>query len=159
MAHTFIGLSTNLNNKLQNLKIATQHLAKLGTILKESSIYQTESWGIDNQPDYLNQVILIDTKIPAQELITELLEIEKEMGRTREYKFAPRIIDLDILFYNQQIISSAHLTIPHPHIAERNFVLAPLAEIAPNFIHPVLKLPIKKILQICPDQKKYIKLA
>lgn len=159
MAYIYIGLSTNLNNKEQNLTEATNQLAKLGNILSKSSIYETESWGIDNQPNYLNQVVLLETNIEAEQLLNHLLDIEQKMGRIREYKFAPRIIDLDILFYDHQTIEKPGLTVPHPLIAERNFVLAPLNEIAPNFIHPKLKISISDLLQKCPDQKKYIKLA
>jgi 2-amino-4-hydroxy-6-hydroxymethyldihydropteridine diphosphokinase len=155
MSIAFLGLSTNLKNKKANLKIAKKKLHLECKILKESSIYETESWGISNQPDYLNQVVKITTELTPQKLLKFILKIELEMGRKRKYKFAPRIIDIDILFYDQKILKTDSLQIPHPYISERNFVLAPLNELNPNFIHPVLKLSINQLFQQCTDTKKY----
>ena len=130
----------------------------IGTILNSSGIYETAAWGLTNQNPFLNQVMLVSTNLAAEVLLENLLNIEQQFGRKRFEKMGPRTIDIDILFYNNEIISSPRLTVPHPQIANRRFVLAPLNEIAPDFVHPVLQKTITQLLETCPDQlevKKY----
>lgn len=142
----------NIGNRLLNLQLALMLIEKqVGTILKKSAVYETAAWGLTTQSPFLNQVLLVSTSLPAFELLKTLLQIEHELGRERKEKMGPRTIDIDILFYNTEIISSRDLTIPHPQIANRRFVLTPLNEIAPEFIHPGLKKKIAELLEMCPD--------
>jgi 2-amino-4-hydroxy-6-hydroxymethyldihydropteridine diphosphokinase len=123
-----------------------------GQLLLVSSIYETAPWGKTDQPDFLNQVILIDTKFSPEELLKGILSIEEKGGRKRTVKNAPRTIDIDILFYNDLILEKPGLTIPHPRIAIRRFVLEPLNEISPEFVHPVLGKTIRQLLLECKDE-------
>lgn len=145
----------NLGNRKKNLSVAIELIQHhVGEIIKRSSIYETASWGINDQPDFLNQVLLVKTKLPPDKLLQALLSIENKMGRERSIKNASRIIDIDILFFNDEIFNKLGLTIPHPEIHNRMFVLSPLNEIAPDLIHPVLKQPVKKLLSTSPDKLK-----
>jgi len=123
-----------------------------GQLLQVSSLYETAPWGKTDQPDFLNQVILIDTKLSPDELLHSILSIEEKGGRKRTVKNAPRTIDIDILFYNELILEKPGLSIPHPRIAERRFVLEPLNEISPGFIHPVIGKTIHQLLLECMDE-------
>ena len=118
----------------------------------QSGLYSTAAWGNTSQPDFLNQVIEVATSLDAAETLQTILAIEKIMGRTRTVKNAPRVIDIDILFFNNEIITQSDLTIPHPEIQNRRFVLTPLYEIAPQMIHPLLNKTIHELLLQCPDQ-------
>jgi 2-amino-4-hydroxy-6-hydroxymethyldihydropteridine diphosphokinase len=130
----------NIGNRLDNLENARNSISKgCGPIQKQSSIYETEAWGMKDQPAFYNQALCIETILSPQELMAMLLSIETSMGRERLIPLGPRTIDLDIIYYNQTIIEAQGLIIPHPRLAARNFVLAPLVEIAPDFEHPVLK--------------------
>ena len=122
-----------------------------GEIMHTSSLYETAAWGKTDQPPFLNQVLKINTAFYPLQLLQQILEIEKQIGRVRKEKYGPRSIDIDILFFNNDIHSNASLTIPHPAIEQRRFVLVPMNEIAPRFIHPVLKKTIKDLLEDCPD--------
>ena len=124
----------------------------IGDVKRYSGIYQTAAWGNTNQPDFLNQVIVAETKLTAAQTMQAILDIEKKMGRIRAKKNAPRIIDIDILFFNKDIIQTKDLSVPHPQIQNRNFVLVPLNELSPNLKHPVLHKTIHQLLRICPDQ-------
>ncbi len=124
---------------------------RIGKIENISAIYETAAWGKIDQPDYLNQVVKVSTRLRPQEALKAILAIENDMGRTRKKVWEPRLIDIDILFYNEDIIREEHLLIPHPHLQDRRFVLVPLAEIAATFVHPVLKATIKELLDKCPD--------
>jgi len=157
MHQVFISLGSNLKDKFTNIKLATYHLNTLGKIIKKSSIYKTSPVENKNQPYFLNCVVEINTKLKPKELLKKIKEIEKNMGRKESKKrYQPRIIDLDILFYGKKIIKSKTLTIPHKKLHQRKFVLWPLAEIAPNFIHPVLKKTIKKIKDELRDPSQRI---
>ena len=125
---------------------------KIGKIIRQSGLYQTAAWGKTDQPDFLNQVIVADTKLTAAQTMETILSIETAMGRIRTEKNAPRIIDIDILFFNKEIIHKKNLSVPHPSIHLRRFVLVPLNEIAPNFIHPVLQKTNHQLLMKCPDE-------
>ncbi len=123
-----------------------------GQLLLVSSVYETAPWGKTDQPDFLNQVILVDTKFSPEELLKAILSIEEKDGRKRTVKNAPRTIDIDILFYNNLILEKPGLTIPHPRIAVRRFVLEPLNEISPEFIHPVFGKTMRELLLECKDE-------
>jgi 2-amino-4-hydroxy-6-hydroxymethyldihydropteridine diphosphokinase len=130
----------NIGNRLDNLENARNSINKrCGPIQKQSSIYETEAWGMKEQPAFYNQALCIETTLNPQDLMVMLLTIEESMGRERLIPLGPRTIDLDIIYYNQTIIETADLIIPHPRLELRNFVLAPLVEIAPDFEHPILK--------------------
>ncbi len=142
----------NLGNRSQNLTTA-RHLVEqyCGNIIRQSSLYRTAAWGFEAQPEFYNQALVVDTLLSPEALINNLLMIEEQMGRKRDLKMGPRFIDLDILLYNQEIVNVPGLTIPHPRMQERMFVLLPLAEIEPDLIHPVLHKPITQLQRECSD--------
>ncbi len=148
----FLITGGNIGDRKKNLEIAANNIEEnIGNIVKSSSIYETEAWGYSDQPAFYNQIHIIKSKFAAQEVMNKILEIEKKMGRIRTIKNAARIIDIDILFFNNEIINNSTLTIPHKEISNRRFVLMPLYELSPHFIHPVLKMNIKELLSICQD--------
>ena len=153
MATAYLLTGSNLNQPQQQLEQAAAaiKLKRLGKIAAASSLYQTEAWGRHNQPDFLNQVLRLETKLTAPELLKALLQIEEDMGRRRTQKNDPRIIDIDILFYDEEVIDQPELTVPHPLLQVRRFVLAPLAELAPTLLHPVLHKTISQLLDECAD--------
>lgn len=151
-ATTYLGIGSNLGKRRENLRQAQLFLEqKAGNIVKVSSVYETEAWGIEAQPAFLNQVLALRTTLPPEELLEVILQIERDMGRMRTIKWGERLIDIDILFYNDQILQTEKLRIPHPFVQDRNFVLAPLAEIAADFVHPILDLSIIEILNNSKD--------
>lgn len=146
-------LGGNLGNRDENLVQAKKHIEqKIGSIVQESSIYETKAWGVENQPDFLNQVILVETNLLPQQVLKDNLAIEKILGRVRHQKWHERTIDIDILYADQLIVNEENLTIPHPFIQKRKFTLVPLAEISPNFIHPILKKTQKELNDLCHDE-------
>ncbi len=152
MARIYLHTGSNLGNRLENLKKAIFFIkTQIGSIDKISSIYQTAAWGIEKQPPFLNQALEISSDLSPLETLERIATIEKHMGRKKIIKWGERIIDIDILFYEDQIIQSKTLSIPHPEIQNRKFVLVPLAEIGPEFIHPVLKLSTSDLLKNCKD--------
>jgi 2-amino-4-hydroxy-6-hydroxymethyldihydropteridine diphosphokinase len=158
MNKAYLLIGGNMGDRLANLEMAKLAIyQEIGPILLSSSMYETAAWGKEDQPAFLNQALLIETNLIAHDLMMALLAIEKNMGRIRQEHLGPRTIDLDIIFFNDQIIDSANLTIPHPQIQKRNFVLTPLKEIAPNFIHPILKKSITQLLTDCEDPLLCIK--
>ena len=149
----YLLLGSNLGNRQEYLAAALQQLTqRVGRVVCCSSIYQTAAWGNQNQDDFLNMAVEVETTKDAFAILAIIHEIETALGRTRLHHWGARTIDIDIIFYDRQIISTQTLTIPHPRILERRFVLVPLAEIAPDFIHPVWLLPLKKMLEICEDK-------
>ena len=149
-AHLLIG--GNLGDRKQNLLTAISLInEQCGTLTRSSSIYETEAWGKTDQPSFLNQALEISTSLNARQLIRKTLKIEKEMGRVRKEKLGPRIIDIDILFFEDEIHDLRFLKIPHPEMQNRRFVLVPLSEINSTLQHPVLKKTIAELLEECPD--------
>jgi 2-amino-4-hydroxy-6-hydroxymethyldihydropteridine diphosphokinase len=149
----FIGLGSNIGNKELNIEKAIEHIEKQANILLKSSIYSSEPWGFDSSYSFLNSVIKIETQLTPQLLFEFLKEIELKMGRVKKNKneYEDRIIDLDILFFDDEIISNETLSIPHIQLVNRKFVLEPLNEISSDFIHPLLNKTIGVLLQECTD--------
>jgi len=153
MNSTYLLLGSNMGNSTELLSNAIEQIEnKIGPLLLKSNLYATAAWGNTSQPDFLNQVIEVATQLDATETLKEILSIEKNMGRIRTVKNAPRIIDIDILFFNNEIINRIDLIVSHSEIQNRRFVLTPLNEIAPQMIHPVLNKTIDQLLSFCPDQ-------
>ncbi|HEY1213058.1 MAG TPA: 2-amino-4-hydroxy-6-hydroxymethyldihydropteridine diphosphokinase [Bryobacteraceae bacterium] len=125
--------------------------AAAGAIRRSSALYETAPWGKTDQPDFINQALLLETQLDAPALLKTLLDIEAAMGRQRMERYGSRIIDIDILFFNDAIIRQQSLVIPHPELPNRRFALAPLAEIAPELVHPVLGLSVRELLINCTD--------
>ena len=146
MIDVFLLLGSNLGNRNVFLNNAITYIARdIAPVVKESAVYETQSWGKTDLPDYLNQVIMLQTPLSAQDVLQRILKIEIEMGRKREEKWGSRIIDIDLLFYGSEIINEPNLTVPHPELHNRRFTLEPLAMLAADFIHPVLN---KSILEL-----------
>ncbi|MBA4322021.1 MAG: 2-amino-4-hydroxy-6-hydroxymethyldihydropteridine diphosphokinase [Odoribacter sp.] len=156
MKKVFLGLGSNLGKRKKNLKEALIRIGEsAGTVVSASSLYETEPWGFKSDTEFLNMVICIETDLTPSGLMGRILMIESQLGRLRcEDKYASRKIDIDILLYNNEIVNEAALTIPHPHIHERRFVLVPMAELVPELIHPVLKKTIASLLKSCEDYSK-----
>lgn len=160
MNNVFLIIGGNLGNKEKNLATARNLIGQKTGIVKElSTIYQTEAWGVLNQPVYYNQIIEILTEMNAGELMKSLLSIEQQMGRIRNERFGARTIDIDILFFNDEIHNTQDVTIPHPRLQERRFVLEPLHEIAPEFVHPVFQKTIAELLNELNDNTAVKKLV
>jgi 2-amino-4-hydroxy-6-hydroxymethyldihydropteridine diphosphokinase len=150
----FLSLGSNMGDRLKNLQQAVAVVNILAAVpfsIKSSAVYETAPWGKTEQPAFLNAVISFETILPPAQLLEKLLSGEKMMGRVRDEKWGPRIIDLDILYYYDQVIEQEHLHIPHPEIVARRFVLQPLCDLAPDFVHPVLKQTNSELLRSCPD--------
>ncbi|PWH11973.1 MAG: 2-amino-4-hydroxy-6-hydroxymethyldihydropteridine diphosphokinase [Anaerolineae bacterium] len=144
--HTvYLALGTNLGDRLANLRTAIDSLAPQVQVLAESHIYETEPWGFSAQPAFLNMAIRAQTSLSPTDLLSFLKELESTLGRVPTFRNGPRLIDLDILFYDDLIFNSPPLAIPHPRLHERAFVLIPLVEIAAQLIHPLLGKPIYEL--------------
>lgn len=149
---SYILLGSNQGQRRQYLSRAIAAIQqRCGSVVKESAVYETAAWGNTKQASFLNQVIIIHTKLSPDVLMQELLNIEQELGRIRTEKYGPRTIDLDILFYNNLVYHSPKVTLPHPAIQDRRFVLIPLAELSARKIHPVYRKTINKLLNECAD--------
>ncbi len=152
MYNTVILLGTNTGDLSLNLNRAIRHIdERCGRVINNSSVYKTAPWGLSDQPYFLNQVIQVETALSPEDLLNQLLSIETEMGRERQVKWEPRLIDLDILFFEDKVIRKEGLVIPHPHLHERRFTLVPLAEILPGYMHPVLGKTVSELLSVVPD--------
>ena len=157
MNKLFLITGGNIGDRKKNLETAAALIQKqIGKIIRLSALYETEAWGIMNQPPFYNQVLEIETLLSPREVLHLILKIEEEMGRKRSIKNAARNIDIDILFFNNEIINEHNLTIPHPEIINRRFVLLPLLELEPQKIHPALNKSIQELLSETKDKLKVI---
>jgi 2-amino-4-hydroxy-6-hydroxymethyldihydropteridine diphosphokinase len=148
----YLLLGSNMNDPEKQLNVAKKEInGQLGPITRESKLYQTAAWGNTKQSDFLNQVIIVQSNMKAADCIETTMLIETNMGRVRTEKNAPRLIDIDILYFNKDIIHTQNLIVPHPEIENRRFVLTPLNELSPKFIHPILKKNNHELLLDCKD--------
>jgi 2-amino-4-hydroxy-6-hydroxymethyldihydropteridine diphosphokinase len=158
MNNAYLLIGGNMGDRKQNLGRAVELIGKLGKIKKLSGLYKTAAWGNTNQPSFLNQAILLETSLSARQLLEAVLDIESKMGRRREKKYGPRIIDIDILFFNRDIIREPGLSIPHPEMQNRRFVLEPMHEIAGRLEHPIFGKTIEELLAECQDELEVVRL-
>ena len=160
MNTAYLLIGGNLGNRKENLLTAISLInEQCGSLTKSSSIYETEAWGKTDQPSFLNQALEIATSLNARQLLRRILKIEKTMGRIRKEKLGPRLIDIDILLYGNEIHDLRFLKIPHPEMHNRRFALVPLAEINAALQHPVLKKTIAELLEECPDNLEVRKIV
>jgi len=143
----FLALGTNLGDRGANLAQALGEISSIASIQKESSIYETPPWGVTDQPAFLNQVVGVETSLSPVELLMAVKDIEIKMGRVPSVRFGPRLIDIDILLYDDTVLNIPTLTLPHPRMLERAFVLVPLLEIAPDLISPLSREPLSGVLE------------
>lgn len=162
MKHSvFLSLGSNQGEKKANCARAVSEILGLegSRLIAQSSWYHTQPWGKEDQDWFTNGVIQVETPLDPHELLGQLKAIESHVGRRDTSRWGPRLIDIDILFYDHLRIESPELTIPHPRAHERNFVLAPMAEIAPHFVHPVLNQAMSRLLKDAPDRKEVSKIT
>lgn len=155
MSKVYLLLGGNLGDRFQNISEAISAInQRIGKVILQSAIYETKAWGATQQPDFLNIAIMVETELLPLSVLEFTQEIENELGRTRQInqKWGARTMDIDLLLYDQEIIQTERLIIPHPLMAQRKFVLIPLCEIAPNFIHPVFKQSIFDLNILCADK-------
>ena len=154
MRDIYLGLGSNIGDKKSHLERALEHITKFMTVLRVASLYETAPVGNFNQDWFLNTVIEVDTEQDSCELMDLLLSLESDMGRRREASGDPRTIDIDILFFSSKIVRKEDLQIPHPRLQERRFVLAPLMELCPQFVHPVLKITVTDLARQLGTQQE-----
>lgn len=153
MNTAFLLAGGNLGDRKETIAQAKDLIAEqCGAVVATSSLYETAAWGNTNQPAFLNQALQLETTLTARQLMRRLLKLEKLMGRVRKEKYGPRIIDIDILLFNNEVHNYPLLKLPHPEMQNRRFALLPLAEIAPTMVHPVLNKTAKQLLKECKDE-------
>ena len=159
MQTVYLGLGSNKGERISYIEKAIEEISRLPEtkIFVRSGVYETEPWGNIEQEDYLNSVIGIQTQLNAEDLLKELKSIEKHIGRKENKKWSEREIDIDLLFYGNEIIDKDHMKVPHGQIENRRFVLVPMNEIAPGFMHPVFKKSISQLLEDTTDKLKVFK--
>jgi len=147
MEHTiYLALGSNLDNRLANLKNAISNLTPQLVLKKKSPVYETPPWGHTDQPNFLNQVVQAETYLEPENLLKHLKRLETALGRVPSFENGPRLIDIDILFYDDMAFNTPTLVIPHPRLQERGFVLVPLNDIAPDLMHPELRKSVKEMM-------------
>jgi 2-amino-4-hydroxy-6-hydroxymethyldihydropteridine diphosphokinase len=159
MELAYLSLGSNLGNRAGNLRQAIECLDAVGEVVRVSSFYETEPVEVIDQPSFLNCVVALNTEANAEELMAALMAIERKMGRVRSLSKGPRLIDIDILLFGSQIHKSAGLTLPHPAMHLRRFVLAPMAEIAPDVLHPVLRRSMAQLLESLPVEGQAVRIV
>jgi 2-amino-4-hydroxy-6-hydroxymethyldihydropteridine diphosphokinase len=142
----YLALGANLGERTSNLRRAVEALPPAVSVLARSPVYETPPWGLADQPDFLNMVIKGETRLAPLELLKFLKRLERALGRVPSIRYGPRLIDVDILFYDELVLDTPELTLPHPRLHERAFVLVPLADLAPALVHPVLGKPVSALL-------------
>jgi 2-amino-4-hydroxy-6-hydroxymethyldihydropteridine diphosphokinase len=145
----YLSLGTNLRNRAANLKRAIASLPPQMTVKSKSKVYETPPWGYTEQDKFLNQVVKVTTYLEPEKLLKHIKRMEVAMGRKATFRYGPRLIDIDILFYDEEILATPSLTIPHPNLHERGFVLLPMMDIAPDLVHPVKKKSIRELVGFC----------
>ena len=154
-SRALILLGSNLGDRLSNIQLAADLIGRrVGTVVASASLYETAAQGIDDAPAFINTAVAVDTELAPSELLQTLLQIERDMGRIRTTQVTSRPIDLDIGFYGNEVVNTSELIIPHPRLHLRRFALAPLVEIAPDFVHPSDGRSLKELLESCPDQSE-----
>lgn len=155
---TFLLLGANLGDRVQTLRRAVDLITeRVGALVLQSGLYETAPWGVTDQPTYLNQVLAIETILEPNFVLKQTQAIEQELGRVRFEKWGARVIDIDILYYDQLILQTDTLTIPHPYLHQRRFTLVPLTEIAPDFVHPILLKTTVELLADCADMGEVVR--
>lgn len=148
--YLYLGLGSNLGDKRENINLAYLHIQeKIGNIFRKSAIYETPPWGFQSEDVFYNTVIFLETELTAEQVLEKIQEIEKELGRVKDFKigYSSRVIDIDILDYNNMILEKPQLVLPHPHIEKRNFVLYPMRDIAENWQHPKSRINIDQLIE------------
>lgn len=159
MNTAYLLLGSNEGERVDWFRQAESLMAEFCAVIKKSAIYETAAWGQHDQPDFLNQVLEIETELSAELLLLRTQAIETLLGRRRLVKWGQRTLDIDILFFNSEIVDLPHLKVPHPALHRRSFTLVPLAEIAPDLVHPVLQQSVQVMLEKCDDALPVRKMA